>query len=373
MQRILRALLLAVLFVGDASAFSWNGAKEQQLLTLLRNYQTLRQPSVLSASVTVRGSVVFAGSVHPNSELIPNGGRILHRIGSVTKQFTAAGILALIEDQAIVPFSGKPLTLDTSLDDFFTDIPQWHYGGTNTVRRLLTMRSNIPDYLGDPAGISVSMGPMKAWNILQQIKKYSPIGPPLSYAYSNSNYFLLSQIIQTMTNAGKPSTNPAYQNYVRARILDRAAMQDTRFIGETPLAGAAVAPPGLFAPARFDKPDWPLGAGDLVNSVADMAKWNTALFGGNVIGSVALQALLNPAAQVSSGPYSGCAYAMGWFVCNFPAMQVYQHEGKISGFMASNAVAKSQAGGWASVTTMANTDAAEDIALLTRAILQLAQ
>lgn len=377
-SRFFSVLFFLLSASGSGQAFTWDTGRQNQLDQFARQYQAQRGQPTIAIAVTVNGATVYTGAIGPGGAAIPNGANIRFRIGSVTKQFTACSILALIEDSEKVPFTGKPLSLDTSLDDYLSNIGQWSTVQPMTIRRLLNMTSNIPSYTADQSAIMIDpnvgfvpgQNPIDRNNMVQRIKTFPLQGPPGAFHYSNSNYFLLSQIVQTTKGANQSSSIPFFHDYVRSRIFGRAGMKSAGFIGEPTPAGVIDAQPIYLSPPFFDKPDWPLGAGDIVASVADMARWNIALMSEVVLSSPSLVTLTNPAAPVSTpGNYTGCAYAMGWFICQLPGgMRRLEHDGEISGFRAYNGIV--QAGSsWASVTVLVNSDAAADIAVFGRNIL----
>jgi CubicO group peptidase (beta-lactamase class C family) len=135
--------------------------------------------------------------------------------------------------------------------------------------------------------------------------------------------------------------------------------------------GTTDAAPNYLHPPLVNKGDWPKGAGDLISSAADIARWNVALMSGRVINETSLRTMLTPAAAVTgSAIYRGCKYAMGWYACEGPDYRFYQHDGVISGFMASNAIARQKNGSWMSATVMGNIDANKDISTLARSLLR---
>lgn len=381
MFRLLPAAVAGLLLsAGFANAFSWNSTKEQQALQLVRQFQALHQVPSVAISVTVEGQTVLAGSIGAGGEVVPGGEAIRYQIGSVTKQFTAAAILALIEDKAIVPSGNSPITFDTSLSDLFpNDVDRLSDLGKITVRRLLTMTSDLPSYTNDAVvfrademGVIPASRASDALRIIQRLKTYSPVGPAIVFDYSNTNYFVLALIIHVLKSGYEPTAIPVIHNYIHDRILVKAGMTASGFVGEPAPPGGVDAAPFFLHVPLFILGAWPRGAGDLVSTAADMARWNIALVSGNVINEASLQTMFAPAVAVTnSEPYRDCQYAMGWYVCDKPGYRLHQHDGAISGFMASNAIARQQGGSWMSVTVLANIDATVDIVALTRSIVEL--
>jgi hypothetical protein len=85
--------------------------------------------------------------------------------------------------------------------------------------------------------------------------------------------------------------------------------------------------------------------------------------------------LFSPAAPAvtKSQVYVGCRYAMGWYACERPHFWLYQHDGVVSGFMASSAMARGNSGSWIGVTALANSDATIEIVDLVRDIIAIGE
>jgi D-alanyl-D-alanine carboxypeptidase len=299
-----------------ADAFTWNDIQQQQAIQLIAQYRASRNIPSLAVSVTINGTPVFVDAFTPAGTMGPDGGNTLYQIGSLTKQFTAAGVLALIHDQATVPSTHAPIFLDTPLSDFFVNVDHWSVGAPNTIRRLLTMTSNIPTYTADPSGVSTA--PVPAPDLLQRVKTYPLTGTPGEFDYSNTNYFLLSEIIDVVKGQNQPPAIP-YRNYIRARIFSPAGMSSSSFIGDPPSPGTNIAVPNFLSEPRFNLPDWPKGAGDIRSTATDLARWNSALMSGAVINQNMLATMLLAAVPVpATSKYVGCNYGMGWFVCPMP-------------------------------------------------------
>ncbi|HEX2749492.1 MAG TPA: serine hydrolase domain-containing protein, partial [Verrucomicrobiales bacterium] len=107
------------------------------------------------------------------------------RIGSVTKQFTAAAILKLAEE-------GK-LSLTDPLKKFFPDFP----GGEGiTLYRLLTHTSGIHSYTSKPDFLSRVGKPIAPEKLIASFQNDPPdFAPGAGFLYNNSAYFLAGEII----------------------------------------------------------------------------------------------------------------------------------------------------------------------------------
>lgn len=117
------------------------------------------------------------------------------RLGSITKQFTAAAILQLVENRRI--------SLDDPVSRFFPDYPQ--PGASATVRQLLNHTSGIQSYTAIP-GWMTEAHTDRVYTTAQMIAVFrdlpSRAPPGEEWAYNNSGYVLLAAIIEQVS--GKP-------------------------------------------------------------------------------------------------------------------------------------------------------------------------
>src|SRR5262249_30263856 len=142
------ALIMLLCCHGGAHAFSWDSAKSAQALQLVKEFQAQYRVPSLAVSVTLDRKTVVSIDLRADGSVVPSDEpRARYRIGSVSKQFTAAAVLALIEDEARVPTNNSPLRLKTVLSDIYPDAaPAGSDLGRITVGQLLTMTSTLPSY-----------------------------------------------------------------------------------------------------------------------------------------------------------------------------------------------------------------------------------
>ncbi len=377
MRRLLIAAVGLIASGSAAGAFSWNADKDKLALDLVRQFQAAHHVPSIAVSVTLDGRTILAKGLDAAGLPASRGEDVRYPIGSVTKQFTAAAILAMIEDKVIVPGTGKPLTLDTNGLELFPSLDPKGESSRLTVRRLLTMTSNLPSYTdddfaldADQTGVAAAARSVDAEAIIARLRTYKLTGPPQAFSYSNTNYFVLSLVIQVLQNGYEKASPSVAHKYIADRLLARAGMQDTGFVGEpSPRPGIEAAPHYLYA-RRFDQGDWPMGAGDMVSTAADMARWNAALTTGKVLSPDAVHMMFAPAVTVTNSlVYTGCSYGMGWYVCRRPGFDLFQHDGVIAGYMASSAIGW-KSGSWMSATVLADLDATVDIVELVRSLIQ---
>ncbi|MBQ2358460.1 MAG: beta-lactamase family protein [Ruminococcus sp.] len=228
--------------------------------------------------ITQNGEVLAQSAVgntnrEPNAPVTPD---TRFCVASVSKQFAATAIM-LLQEQGL-------LSTSDTIDAYF---PDFVYGGSITIQNLLSMRSGL--FTGDGivpnSGEAPSLVPEEygfsydntmeenrqaalAWLFEQPLN----FEPGTRYEYSNSNYFLLAQIVEQV--AGMP-----YEDFVRQRIFEPLGMNRSGFIHELWHEDDVALPPAADA-ENFEAPIASgvlQGAADLVTTAGDIDKWLTAL------------------------------------------------------------------------------------------------
>jgi CubicO group peptidase (beta-lactamase class C family) len=372
------ALIWIVVFApATLRAAAWS-AEDRTAADALMTRFVSENPPTATVCITVHGRIVYSKGFGASASEPPPPPDTIYQIGSVTKQFVAAAILALIEDGAVMR-SGRRFSLEADMPSFFAGVEHWSTSARPmTVRRLLNMQSNLPNYTSFPPRQLSPGGPVSSAELLAAIKKFKLQETPAELGYSNTNYFLLAQIIANLAPASA-SGSSTYRDYLERRIFQRAGMRATGFI-DAPAPGHPVAPSGLPAATglnwsmpKFHRMDWPEGAGDVSTNAIDMCIWNTALLGGRVLSASGVQTLLTPVAPWPPAPGAErTSYAMGWLVNEFDAVTEYAHGGAISGFAAANLIARHQNGNTASVSVLTNTSGRAPLYRLVSALGKLA-
>lgn len=261
-----------------------------------------------------------------NLELkVPLQPDMVFRIGSVTKQFTAIGILQLLEQ-------GK-LSLSDSLQQYLPDFPS--KGATITIEQLLTHTSGLPDY----AAIDSPEPFIERWDFtpgyLTDHFKNAPLQfpPGTRYGYSNSNYLLLAQIIEKVS--GLP-----YRSYMDQKVIRVAGLTHTGYAPEKTIVAGRVTgytrDNGFFENCDYQTLSLGYGCGDLLSSAEDLYQWNNALLAGKLVRKETLQKAFTPH-LLSNGTFSsygyGYGYGYGWIVDQQLGRTCIHHEGQVSGFI----------------------------------------
>lgn len=268
--------------------------------------------------------------------------KTVFRIGSLTKQFTAAGVLLLAEQ-------GK-LKIDDRLSSYLPDFPR---ANEVTLRDLLNHTSGIHNFTDGPIIDRISTSGASVHQLMDEIAHQSPVydfDPGTGWWYSNSNYAILGAVIEKVSGVSWPS-------FMKAEIFDKLGMADTaaddahdivpgRASGYS-LAGGT---PGRFRNADFTDMSVPFAAGALRSTVIDVARWHAALFGGRLLKGPSLKEMLAPGllrggalnqsaiawpGGKASPPPPGLVpgfYAFGLDHHTENARQIIGHSGSIAGF-----------------------------------------
>jgi D-alanyl-D-alanine carboxypeptidase len=359
-MRIIAAFALTVIASATpaAAAGLWSSGKADRVEAIVERYLDHNQPMALSVGVSLDGELVVArgwGEARPGLKADVD---TLYQIGSLTKQFTAAGVLTLMEREAEKP-AATALSLDRPLRDLFGRATAWEVAGAPpiTVRSLLTMTSNLPNFTKQPPPETDPWGAIPASRLLTEVKKLTPNGWPNSFSYSNTSYFLLSEIIEMRAPpASRGVDASAYREFLQTELFQPAGMTRTGFAGHVPAAEVAV--PQRRRDIGFDKPDWFKGSGDIVSSVADIFAWDKALMQGNVVSPETRELMFSRQAPIT--PL--LAYGMGFYVERVPGLRIFSHSGTVPGYTAFNAIiVELGKPGWISVTILTNSDGLEDL------------
>ncbi len=252
-----------------------------------------------------------------NLELqVPARPEMVFRIGSVTKQFTAAAIMILVEE-------GK-LALADDITKVLPDYPA--QGSRITIEHLLTHTSGIQSYTDMPSWRPLLMKDMTTAEMLAVFSKEPmQFQPGEKWRYNNSGYYLLGAIIEKVSGQ-------KYAEFLKRRIFDKAGMAHTFYGGTSEIIPGRV---GLYAQASngvvnadYISMTQPFSAGALVSSVDDLAEWNAALDAGAIVSKASLAKIFTPYV-LKNGQSAG--YGYGWNIGSYESHVVQEHGGGIHG------------------------------------------
>ncbi len=243
------------------------------------------------------------------------------QIGSVTKQFTAACIMQLVDRRAL------------SLDDRLgTYVPSYTNAEAVTIRELLGQTSGIPEYLGTLPSPVLAAHPVAFPALLAHVsEKPLAFAPGTQWQYSNTNYALLGRIIELVTHE-------TYEHYVREHIFLPAHMTHSGFIGDgMPDAATArgyVKDGATIAPAPPLDETWAFAAGGIVSTAGDVLAWDNALLAGTIVGPDDVR-LMQMSGTLPNG--TPTRYGFGWIIDGTSTHPRVWHNGGTFGFSATNA------------------------------------
>lgn len=268
----------------------------------------------MGSVLVARGSQLLLNKGYGSADLewgIPNSPNTKFRLGSVTKQFTAASILLLEE-------RGK-LSVNDPVKKYMPDAPAaWD---KITIFHVLTHTSEIPNFTGFPDYPKLEPFPTTAEQLVARFRdKPLDFEPGEKWSYSNSGYVLLSYLIEKLTGA-------SYEIFVRENIFTPLAMKDSGYDSNSAViprrASGYVFNRNQFENAGFIHMSVPQGAGALYSTTEDLLKWEQGLFGGKVLKPASLEKMTTPFKN---------SYAFGLEVETVNGHRVIQHNGGIEGF-----------------------------------------
>src|SRR5437016_1166644 len=242
---------------------------------------------------------------------IPDSPHTKFRLGSLTKQFTAAAILLLEE-------RGK-LKTDDLVAKYLTDAPAaW---GKITIGNLLTHTSGIPNFTSFPDYSTSEATPTTPEQLVARFRdKPLNFQPGEQWEYSNSGYVLLGYLLEKITGQ-------RYQDFVRDNLFAPLGMTESGYDSRavTILHRAAGYSPGANGPVNAGYIDMsiPFSAGALYSTTADLWRWEQGLFGGKVLTTASLKKMTTPFKN---------DYAYGLAVRTAHGYTVVEHGGGIEGF-----------------------------------------
>jgi CubicO group peptidase (beta-lactamase class C family) len=143
----------------------------------------------------------------------PATAQTVYRVGSVTKEFTAACILLLAE-------RGK-LSVDDPLARYLPEFPR---ANEVTLRQLLNHSSGIRNYTDETWLAETSPRNLSTAQMVDFIARQKPLydfEPQTGWSYSNSGYFLLGAVIEKVSGQG-------YAQFLEANVLKPLGLADTR-------------------------------------------------------------------------------------------------------------------------------------------------
>jgi CubicO group peptidase (beta-lactamase class C family) len=306
--------LTAVTLIGSLSHSlpAVGQANVARMRQIVQSYVDAKQ--FMGTVLVVRGrqTLIDSGYGYANLEWqVSNTPETKFRLGSITKQFTAASILLLEE-------RGKLRTEDL-IKQHMPDAPAaWDH---ITIANVLNHTSGIPsftEFADYPAHEVTTMTPKELVAWFRDKPLDFPAGE--KWHYSNSGYALLGYIVEQ-------ASGQTYQEFLQQNLFTPLGMTSTGYDSHAEIIAhrATGYRPGPTGPTNASYIDMtvPFGAGGLYSTTHDLLQWERALFGGKVVSAASLAKMTTPVKE---------NYAFGLVVATKNGQRVIEHGGGINGF-----------------------------------------
>ena len=300
------ATLSAVFAFSAVFAQSFNTQKMNSFMQALdQNRKFMGTVAVAENGKTVYSNAFGDADVENK---IKNTPETRFRIGSITKTFTSVLVMKAVEE--------NKLKLDEKLSKYF---PQIKNTDKITLEHLLNHRSGIHNVTALPDYLTWNSKAITPKDMVAKITAAgSDFEPGKSMSYSNSNYILLSYILET-------AYRKTYAKLLEEKITKPLGLNNTYF-------GKAIDPANKEAYSYVFAENFvkdaetdmsvPTGAGAVVSTTGDLLKFANALFGGKVVSAASLEKMM----KMTNG------YGYGLFSVPFNGLTGYGHTGGIDGF-----------------------------------------
>ena len=276
-----------------------------------------------------------------------------YSVGSISKQFTAAAIMLLVEQ-------GK-LTLDDPISKF---LPGLTRANEVTVRMVLSHTSGYQDYWPEDYVMTSMMVPTNAQHILD-IWGHKPLDfePGTRWQYSNTNYVIAGRIVEQLS--GDNLIHFLTVHIFAPLGMDGVLNSDAARLPATDPIGYQRYALGPSRPAPKEGAGWMFAAGELAMSPSDLAKWNISIIHQSLLKPSSYAEMFKPV-MLKDGKSSG--YGLGFFIRQTDHGTVYEHSGEVSGFVSENVV---NARDGMAITVLTNEMASPAASMLAREITTL--
>jgi CubicO group peptidase (beta-lactamase class C family) len=254
---------------------------------------------------------------------VPISSKTVFRIGSVSKQFTAAAVALLAEEGTI--------SVDDDVRKYIPEMPA--YDHPITIRQLIHHTSGLRDYTGlaPMAGIDTTDHYTDEESlVLIARQRGTDFAPGDEYSYSNSGYFLLGQIV-------KRASGKSLREYAEEKMFGPLGMTHTHFhdsledvvakraYGYSPVEGGGF---------RVDMTGWEqVGDGGIFTTIEDLLLWDRNFYDNRLgRGGPALIETLETTGRLNDGKEIDYAYAL--VVDEYRGLRRVSHGGSWVGFRA---------------------------------------
>jgi CubicO group peptidase (beta-lactamase class C family) len=317
MNRQREAVLVAAVLLAAAIAVRADDVDEYVKSAMQKQHIPAVTVAIIKDGALVKAEAYGRANLEHD---IPARPDTVFKIGSVSKQFLAAGIMLLVQDGRIA--------LDDKVSKHLAGTPDtWE---AITIRHLLTHTSGL-------VREGPSFDPHKLQPDLEVIQSAYPLPlrfpPGEKWEYSNLGYFTLAEVIHRVS--GKP-----WGEFLAERVFTPLGMTATRVTSVAAIIPNRAAGYAWRAGEFQNTEDFvavrPSGA--FLSTVRDLAKWEAALLTERILKETSKAAMLTP---VSLNDGRKHPYGLGWQLDDFPAgspaptgVPMIRHGGSMPGFRA---------------------------------------
>jgi len=272
--------------------------------------------------------VISKGYGMANFELeVPNTAEIKFRIGSVTKQFTAAAIMQLCEKGLLSP--------EDTLDKYISDYPN---GDKVTIHHLLTHTSGIFNYTNiDGFDKNIMRNNHSILELIEEFKNLPyDFEPGAKYSYSNSGYALLGYIIEKVSRM-------SYEQYLKENIFNKLSMVNSgyddhfKIINNRASGYSFEGEEKILSNCDFIDMSVPHAAGAMYSTVEDLHIWNNGFLKGKVVSEKSLKQMFSKHANTEDGCYGYGVFVNEVELGGRVRKKIF-HGGGIPGFRSTNRI-----------------------------------
>jgi D-alanyl-D-alanine carboxypeptidase len=319
--------------------------------------KVLEATGVPSASVAVvqGGRLVYA-KAYGNARLEPEMAAapgMQYSIGSVSKQFTAAMMLLLVQD-------GK-VKLDDPVGKY---LPGLTRANEVTVRQVLSMTAGYQDFWPEDYVMTSMMVPGTPQHILDVWgRKPLDFEPGTQWQYSNTNYVIAGRIVEIV--GGRPLVEQLRERIFGPLKMTGVLDSDASRLPESDPVGYYRHGLGPLRPAPLEGQGWMFAAAELAMPASDLALWNISLMDRTLLSQASYDAMFTEM-KLKNG--TGTGYGLGVQLGVREGHRFVAHSGEVSGFVSQNVVFPDDK---AAVTVLTNEDASSAAGALARQIAPL--
>lgn len=285
---------------------------QNEFIKLDQYFDTLDSHEKFMGNIAVsrNGELIYSRSVGysnltKKNKAIPNS---KYRIGSISKTFTATLVMKAVE-------LGK-LSLSQTLNSYF---PEINNAERITIEHLLSHRSGIHNFTNDSLYLTYHQKPKNKSELVEIIiNGGSDFEPGLKSSYSNSNYVLLTFILEKCFSK-------TYSELVQTHIIKPLQLTNTYVgaeIGNRDNECLSYNRDSTWILSTETNMSIPMGAGNIVSNSADIVKFSDGLFSHELLTKTSLETM-----KIKKGDYG-----LGLFTVPFYDKIGYAHTGGIDGF-----------------------------------------